>query len=105
MGEGRPTLNELLERPERVALLSARACQELLEAYAAMLPLLIAGVLKEIKPAPSSERVLSRAEAAERMNVSEDWLRKHGASLPFYVGSGRFLESGLNEYLRRQTRK
>jgi hypothetical protein len=51
------------------------------------------------------ERVLTREEAAQRMSVTEGWLKHHGTKLPFYVKNGKFggyLLSGLTEYLRNR---
>lgn len=53
----------------------------------------MAGVLG-VEPVPASETLLSVAEAAQRMNVSKDWIYRHARSLPFVHRVGRSIRIG-----------
>jgi len=49
------------------------------------------------------ERLLTVKDAAERLNVSDDWLYRRAAKLPFSVRVGRalrFSEVGLERWIR-----
>ena len=56
---------------------------------------------------PSSEpdQLLSIGEAARRLNVSQDYLYRHGKELPFTRRMGRrvlFSSSGIDQHIRQQ---
>jgi predicted DNA-binding transcriptional regulator AlpA len=83
------------ERPALVVQLAGR------------LAALGAGMVQSPTPqaGPSPERNLDVAEAAARLGMSEAWLYRHGAELPFAVRLGRrllFSERGLDAYLKRR---
>ncbi len=64
--------------------------------------LLSAGVL----PAHSDpDHLLTVTEAAQRLQVSQDWLYRHAGGLPFTVRVGRYLRfssSGIDRYIHQQ---
>jgi excisionase family DNA binding protein len=99
-------------RPEFQSLL-----QVVLDLPAAELPKLL-GEIEEIRctafarlsaPALFSnsepEKMLSIAEAAQRLNMSRDYLYRHGKEFPFMLKIGRkllFSNSGIDRYIRQQ---
>lgn len=51
------------------------------------------------------DQLLSIADAARRLNVSEDYLYRHGKELPFTRRMGRkllFSSSGIDKHIRQQ---
>lgn len=53
----------------------------------------------------NEDKLLNIEEAAERLNVSEDWLYHHWKKLPFAVKLAkkllRFSAQGIDEYIQR----
>ena len=60
----------------------------------------------ETSPRDQSGQLLKVKEAAQRLEVSEDWLYHHASKLPFTVRLGsrqlRFSAEGIERYIRRR---
>jgi hypothetical protein len=55
------------------------------------------------EPIDKREQLVDAPEAARRLNVTEDWVRRHTDELPFTVRLGRkvrFSVAGLDKYVR-----
>jgi predicted DNA-binding transcriptional regulator AlpA len=58
---------------------------------------------------PDDDRLLTVAEAADKLACSVDWLYRHAKKLPFIVrptgsqGALRFASRGIEHYLQRRT--
>jgi excisionase family DNA binding protein len=101
-----PSLDELAADPVKVASLSPEAARSV-----ALRALVVLGALASVSTAPISparqsddeDNLLTTEEAAQRLGVSQDWLYRRAASLPFTVRLGRALRfsvRGLDRYIR-----
>jgi len=101
-----PSVNDLLEHPDRVDELPAEAARALLVRLMALQPLLVTRVCGG--PTTATERLLRPREAAAKLGQTLSWVYKHSASLPFTVRNGRalrFAEAGIDAWIRRQQRR
>jgi len=98
------TLADIENAPERILELTPDEAMEMASRLAALqVGLVIRAHAK--RPDIGAERLLAIGEAARRMSVTANWLRRHASSLPFAVKMGkewRFNESGLVKYLRQR---
>jgi predicted DNA-binding transcriptional regulator AlpA len=69
-----------------------------------LLSRLIAG--EEALPITDGDRLLTAAEAAQKLSATEDWLYRHANTLPFTVRLGkkhlRFSAAGMERYIRQR---
>lgn len=66
---------------------------------------LAADQLQRLAPPAAEDKALTVKQAAEKLNVSTDWLYRNAASLPFTFRIGRnlrFSANGLQAYLDTQ---
>jgi predicted DNA-binding transcriptional regulator AlpA len=104
-----PTLTELLSDPARVSALPKEAIAALRGELAKLDTLLLAHLLTggESQPGTDGDRLLTAAEAAQKLGATEDWLYRHANTLPFAVRVGkkhlRFSEAGMDRYIRQRT--
>ncbi len=102
------SLDELAADPQRVAALPAEAVPSLLAQTAALQSALAARLIAApncTAPEPAEDRLLTCAEAAQALHVSQDWLYRRAARLPFTVRLGRplrFSAAGIARYLRQR---
>lgn len=104
-----PTLAELLSDPGRLAALSKEAVAELRGQLARLDTLLLARLLTGEQyqlDADGGDRLLTAAEAAQKLGATVDWLYRHANTLPFVVRVGkkhlRFSEAGMGRYIRQR---
>ncbi|MBN1443138.1 MAG: helix-turn-helix domain-containing protein [Planctomycetes bacterium] len=104
-----PSLVDLLERPALLEDLDLEAIPELLgalEGLKAKLQVRLVELAARARPAEAPDRLLSVAEVAERLAVSEDWLYRSTRKLPFVVRLSpqqlRFSERGLERWIRQR---
>ena len=101
-----PTLTELLRDPTRISALPRDMIADLRGQIAKLDTLLLSCVLApSAAPASeSSDRLLTTAEAAQKLSATKDWLYRNANTLPFVVRVGkknlRFSEAGMNRYIR-----
>jgi predicted DNA-binding transcriptional regulator AlpA len=111
----RPDLAALLEHPARAAEVAPEQVPALLAALAseqARLAALEAGLAARLLTATNGhggeDRLLKIDEAAERLGVTEDWLRRRPA-LPFVVklsdGVVRYSSRGIDHYIATRVGK
>jgi predicted DNA-binding transcriptional regulator AlpA len=104
-----PTLAELLSDPARLAALPRDAIAELRGQIAKLDTLLLSRLLAagETQTGPDGDRLLTAAEAAQKLGATEDWLYRHATTLPFAVRVGkkhlRFSAAGMERYIRQRT--
>lgn len=103
-----PTLDALADRPDLAAGLPAGTLRHLrLRALMALNAAMVADPGAD--PAAGTvepDRLLTVAEAAERLGTSKDWLYRRADRLPFTVrlgpGQVRFSSRGIEHYLARR---
>jgi predicted DNA-binding transcriptional regulator AlpA len=103
-----PTLSDLLTDPARIAALPRDAIAELRGQVAKLDTLLLSRLLtgEQSQPGIDGDRLLTAAEAAQKLGTTEDWLYRHANNLPFVVRVGkkhlRFSQSGMDRYIRQR---
>jgi len=108
-------LGVLLAEPSRVALVPVHHLPALLTRLAAVQARLaaIGGVVaaRLLTAGPSQagpDRLLTAAEAAQRLGVTKDWLRRR-VTLPFVVklseGTVRYSSAGIDAFIAARCRK
>ena len=103
-----PTLTDLLGDPARISALPRDAIAELRGQIAKLDTLLLSRLLTGEQPQPGfdGDRLLTAAEAAQKLGATEDWLYRHANTLPFAVRVGkkhlRFSEAGMDRYIRQR---
>ena len=102
-----PSLDALAADPAQAAALPPEVAQALwtrcVLVQAALLPRLTALNGAGASEAAEADRLLTVEEAARTLGVSEDWLYRRAARLPFTVRMGRsvrFSALGLARYIR-----
>jgi predicted DNA-binding transcriptional regulator AlpA len=104
-----PTLTDLLGDPTRISALPKDAIAELRGQIAKLDTLLLSRLLTREQPQRGidGDRLLTAAEAAQKLGATQDWLYRHANALPFAVGMGkkhlRFSEVGMERYIRQRT--
>lgn len=104
-----PTLTDLLGDPARILALTTDAIAELRGQIAKLDTLLLSRLLApgEAQTGPDGDRLLTAAEAAQKLGATEDWLYRHANTLPFAVRMGkkhlRFSAAGMERYIRQRT--
>jgi predicted DNA-binding transcriptional regulator AlpA len=105
-----PSLTELLSDPARLLVLPKEAVAELRGQIAKLDTLLLSRLLAggEEQPGADGDWLLTAAEAAQKLGVTEDWLYRHANMLPFAVRVGkkllRFSATGIERYIRQRAR-
>lgn len=97
-------LATLLESPEHATALSPDEARALLPHVLALQTALLARALASPNGHDHGDTLLTVEQAAERLNVSADWLYRRAARLPFTRRLGRpvrFSARGIAEYLSR----
>src|ERR1700686_1159571 len=86
-----PTLADLLNDPERISALPKDVIAELRGQIAKLDTLLLSRLIAvgEALPVTDGDRLLTAAEAAQKLGASEDWLYRHANTLPFTVRLGK----------------
>lgn len=102
--------DNLTELQEHVADVPAEMIPALLSQLAALQGSLAARLLNrdDTASAPSEPRLLKVSAAAERLQMSEDYLYRHADDLPFTVRKGRMLrfsEPGIEKWIRNRSGK
>ena len=103
-----PSLEELAAEPAKAVTLTPDAARALTFRCLTVLAALatVNGAPIESAPGPAgADRLLSVEEAAHTLAVSEDWLYRRAARLPFTVRLGRVLRfsaDGLERYIRQR---
>ncbi|MGA7624395.1 MAG: hypothetical protein WB630_23755 [Candidatus Acidiferrales bacterium] len=104
-----PTLTDLLGDPARISALPRDAIAELRGQIAKLDTLLLSRLLAgaESQPSKDGDRLLTAAEAAQKLSATQDWLYRHANTLPFTVRVGtkhlRFSDAGMERYIRQRT--
>ena len=104
-----PTLTDLLGDPARISALPRDTIAELRGQIATLDTLLLSRLLAggKAQPGTDGDRLLTAAEAAQKLGATEDWLYRHANTLPFAVRVGkkhlRFSEAGMERYIRQRT--
>lgn len=103
-----PTLDELIQCPEKIQGLNREVAFNFLAGMAAIQPSLIARValgntdaLKQEKP----DSLLTVQGAATRLQTTDDWLYRNSKKLPFTIRNGRqlrFSSQGIDRYVRER---
>ena len=105
-------LAEVARDIDHAEVLPADQLSALLYQVAALQNLLAVRLVRELQivqpntPARERDRLLTVAEAADRLSCSTDWLYRHHHRLPFAVRTGRHLRfsaNGLEAYIRQRT--
>jgi excisionase family DNA binding protein len=105
-----PTLDELTAHPERAKELPPEVAADLLARMAGLQPVLLARALghqEDDQPEARGEgdRLLTVAEAARKLGVSNDWLYRRAHRLAFTVRLGRqlrFSAVGIERWTRQR---
>jgi predicted DNA-binding transcriptional regulator AlpA len=103
------TLADLLSDPERISALPKDVIAELRGQIAKLDALLLSRLLAagEAQTGPDADRLLTAAQAAQKLGAAEDWLYRHANTLPFAVRVGkkhlRFSAAGMERYIRQRT--
>src|SRR6266852_4519898 len=86
-----PTLTDLLDDPARISALPRDAIADLRGQIAKLDTLLLSRLLAagEAQTGPDGDRLLTTAEAAQKLGATEDWLYRHANTLPFAVHLGK----------------
>jgi excisionase family DNA binding protein len=103
-----PTLDEIAANPERARDVSPATAAALLAKLAGVQTVLLARVFAPAgenkgNAASAEDRLLTVAEAAEQLGLSQDWLYRHAKILPFTVRLGntlRFSATGIAKWIR-----
>ena len=101
-----PTLDAIVRDPVVASTLPLATTTTLLAQVAAVQSALTARAVAlafEPSPADVGQVPLTVKEAAQRLNVSVDWVYRHAHELPFTVRHGRalrFTPDGIAAYLR-----
>jgi excisionase family DNA binding protein len=104
-----PTLTDLLSDPARITGLTRNAIADLRGQIAKLDTLLLGSLFAggETQPGTSGDRLLTAAEAAQKLGATEDWLYRHAGTLPFVVRVGkkhlRFSEAAMERYIRQRS--
>ena len=72
-----PTVDDLLNHPERLAALPPHVASSLLIQITSILPLLVSKVQSAQSEKTEEDRLLVIDEAAQVLRVSRDWLYRH----------------------------
>jgi excisionase family DNA binding protein len=103
-----PTLADLLSDPARISALPRDTIAELRGQIAKLDTLLLGSLLtgEQTQPRIDGDRLLTVAEAAQKLGATEDWLYRHANTLPFAMRVGkkhlRFSEAGMERYIRQR---
>jgi predicted DNA-binding transcriptional regulator AlpA len=104
-----PILADLLSDPGRISALPRDAIAELRGQIAKLDALLLSRLIagEEALSVTDGDRLLTAAEAGQKLGVTEDWLYRHANTLPFVVRLGkqhlRFSAAGMERYIRQGT--
>ena len=104
-----PTLADLLGDLASISALPMDAIAELRGQIAMLDSLLLSQLLigKLAEPGMDGDRLLTAAQAAQKLSATEDWLYRHANTLPFAVRVGkkhlRFSDAGIERYIRQRT--
>jgi predicted DNA-binding transcriptional regulator AlpA len=106
-----PTLTDLMNDSERISALPRDAIAELRGQIAKLDTLLLSRLLtgEQHQLGMDGDRLLTVAEAAQKLGATEDWLYRHANNLPFAVRVGkkhlRFSEAGMERYIWQRVGK
>src|SRR5262245_19891828 len=103
-------LDQFAKDPGKAAALSLEVALALLThcsvVQSALMGRLIALLMAGQPQRAAEERLLSVAEAADKLGLSKDWLYRHADQFPFTVRVGsrhlRFSAQGVDRYIRDQ---
>jgi predicted DNA-binding transcriptional regulator AlpA len=107
------TASDLLAEPARIDEIPPEVIPALLAQLSAAQSALVArwlaiggGAPTAGSGAPVPDTLLTAEDTAKRLGVSEDWVYRHAATLPFTVrlsgGALRFSSHGLDDFIRRR---
>jgi excisionase family DNA binding protein len=106
------SLDEIARTPELVRAISPENARALMAQCAAVMAALATLqsclCVRSEDPNATPNKLLTVAEAADRLSMSEDWVYRHAGNLPFTVRQGRalrFSSRGIDEYIRRREMK
>jgi hypothetical protein len=102
---GLPTLDEVVQEPERVAALPIETLKALLVKHTAVGTILLGALLVAggSSKSPEPDTLLDVETAAKRLSTTKDWLYRHSRQLAFTVRQGRsirFSSAGIERYIR-----
>jgi predicted DNA-binding transcriptional regulator AlpA len=101
-------LSDLLADPSRISATPKEAIAELRGQIAKLDTLLLSRLFtgEQTQPGTDGDRLLTAAEAAQKLGATEDWLYRHANTLPFAVRVGkkhlRFSEAAMGRYIRQR---
>jgi excisionase family DNA binding protein len=105
-----PTLADLVQRSCSVEAVPREAVPSMLgeleQVKAELWTRLTVASVGQAEPAGSADGLLTAREAASILNLSEDYLYRNSAKLPFTVRLGRkvlFSRAGIERYIRQRT--
>src|SRR5205807_2517610 len=94
------------ELPQEQALPALRDLAVVMSSLASRL-IVSPGAAQERGGMPRGDRLLTVAQAAEKLGVTRSWVYRHAARLPFTVrlspGRPRFSDLGIDEYIADRT--
>ena len=100
-------LADLIQDPSKIADVDRGQIPALLTQLGALQASMAARLMaKEVGNFCAAETLLTVAEAAERLGVSEDWLYRRTKTLPFVLRVGRHVRysaSAIDRYIRNRT--
>ena len=106
------TLADLLRDPARVSHLPPNMIPPMLYQLSALQSALATRLIStaqlenDLRETAKRDRLLTVAEAAQKLAVSKDWLYTHADRLPFTVRVShrnlRFSEQGIERYIRQR---
>ena len=103
-----PTLDELIQCPEKIQGLNRDVAFNFLAALAAIQPSLIARVglgNRDTREQEEPDSLLKVQDAATRLETTDDWLYRNSKKLPFTIRNGRqlrFSSKGIDRYIRER---
>jgi hypothetical protein len=84
-----PSLNDIVLDPSKALVLSPNQAQDMLCKVSGLIPVLVARTNQICTdPQPQKEELITVKQAAEILSMSEDWIYRNKATLPFAVKIG-----------------
>ena len=84
-----PSLNNIAMNPSKMETLSPKQPQEMLYSICGLIPLLSARACQsDADSRPTKEELITVKQAAKILKMSEDWIYRNKASLPYVVKMG-----------------
>ena len=83
------SLNDIALDPSKAQLLSPNQAQDMLCKVSGLIPVLVARTNQIYPdPQPQKEELITVKQAADILKISEDWIYRNKASLPYVVRIG-----------------